>query len=236
MSGMIFISPVIIHIYTITDHIISSGWGDFLKHQKITRTSNHFLCISPLLFTMALLFIFAFLPVYRGRCEDFTTAPCWGPGVCASGENKQKNAHCHCLLVRKIFVLIFSSCVLYKQQKKRWFLHGAKVIVFIQKSCFNIIQEYILYTRARQTGEISIACLLGAKCWARSLKIMLIGLETFIILSEEQTNFDTSSAGHWTSSSHPVLYCTVLCMKQGCILYLLFFCLYRRGKPIYDIS
>ena len=130
----------------------------------------------------------------------------------------------------------FSSCVLYKQQKKRWFLHGAKVIVFIQKSCFNIIQEYILYTRARQTGEISIACLLGAKCWARSLKIMLIGLETFIILSEEQTNFDTSSAGHWTSSSHPVLYCTVLCMKQGCILYLLFFCLYRRGKPIYDIS
>ena len=145
----------------------------------------------------------------RRRCEDFTAAPCWGPGVCAGGENKQKNAHCHCLLVRKIFVLIFSSCVLYKQQKKRWFLHGAKVIVFIQKSCFNIIQEYILYTRARQTGEISIACLLGAKCWARSLKIMLIGLETFIILSEEQTNFDTSSAGHWTSSSHPPIgvYC-----------------------------
>ena len=38
---------------------------------------------------------------------------------------------------------------------------------------------------------------------------MLIGLETFIILSEEQTNFDTSSAGHWTSSYHPVLYCTL---------------------------
>ena len=78
----------------------------FSKASKITRTSNHFLCISPLLFTMALLFIFAFLPVYRGRCEDFTAAPCWGPGVCASGENKQKNAHCHCLLVGKIFVLI----------------------------------------------------------------------------------------------------------------------------------
>ena len=42
----------------------------------------------------------------RRRCEDFTAAPCWGPGVCASGENKQKNAHRHCLLVGQIFVLI----------------------------------------------------------------------------------------------------------------------------------
>ena len=126
MSGMIFISPVIIHIYTIADHIISSGWGYFLKHQ-ITRASNHFLCISPLLFTVALLFVFAFLPVYRGRgrrrCEDFTAAPCWGANVCAGGENKQKNAHCHCLLVVKIFVLILVpvSCTNRRRKEASYF-------------------------------------------------------------------------------------------------------------------
>ena len=148
----------------------------------------------------------------RMRCEDFTAAPCWGKDVCASGENKQKNAHCHCLLGRKIFVLILVpvSCTNSRRKGGSYMELKTKVIAFIQKSCFNIIQEYILYTCARQTGEISIACLLGAKCWARSLKIMLIGLETFIILSEEQTNFDTSSAGHWTSSSHDtVQYSTV---------------------------
>ena len=42
MSGMIFISPVIIHIYTITDHIISSGWGDFLKHPKSPEPATTF--------------------------------------------------------------------------------------------------------------------------------------------------------------------------------------------------
>ena len=60
---------------------------------------------------------------------------------------------------------------------------------------------------------------------------MLIGLETFIILSEEQTNFDTSSAGHWTSSSHP-RQPTQTCVGQGRIFSLLSFCLYRGGKPI----
>ena len=139
MSGMIFISPVIIHIYTIADHIISSGWGYFLKHQ-ITRASNHFLCISPLLFTVALLFVFAFLPVYRGRGEEevwrFHRGPLLRRWCLCRWWKQTKERSLSLSLGGENIRADFSSSVLYKQRRKEalWFCLSPMYVYNIEHS------------------------------------------------------------------------------------------------------
>ena len=82
----------------------------------------------------------------RRRCEDFTAAPCWGPGVCASGENKQKNAHCHCLLVRKIFVLILVPVSCTNSRRKggsymelKWLYSFKSLVSILSRNIFCIL-------------------------------------------------------------------------------------------------